>query len=139
MSKMTSDLYFTQLTEINNFSVEDKRNGNAIFDHEPDNSLFSESHLSFYALISKDEKTEKWTSIFKVVDKLNFNPETHEYHDLSDLSFEKTRKFFQTMEAIRILAWEFAIFWKANSSHGMQIQISGLNNSGKELKRLLQQ
>ena len=70
MSKMTSDLYFTQLTEINNFSVEDKRNGNAIFDHEPDNSLFSESHLSFYALISKDEKTEKWTSIFKVVDKL---------------------------------------------------------------------
>ena len=34
----------------------------------------------------------------KVVDRLNFNTETHEYHDLSDLSFEKMQKFFQNME-----------------------------------------
>ncbi|MBQ8679550.1 MAG: hypothetical protein IJ530_07285 [Treponema sp.] len=69
MSKMTSDLYYTQLTEINNFSVEDKRNGSTVSSQEPAAESFSEGKLSFYALISKDEKTEKWTSVFKVVDK----------------------------------------------------------------------
>ena len=34
----------------------------------------------------------------KVVDKLNFNQETHEYHDLSTLTYDKTQKFFQKME-----------------------------------------
>lgn len=34
----------------------------------------------------------------KVVDKLNFNTETHEYHDLSDLTYEKMQRFFQKME-----------------------------------------
>ncbi|MCR4579657.1 MAG: hypothetical protein K5681_04840 [Treponema sp.] len=69
MSKMTSDLYYTQLTEINNFSVTDKRDGKSFITEEPDSQLFSESKLSFYALITKDEASEKWTSIFKVVDK----------------------------------------------------------------------
>ncbi len=69
MSKMTSDLYYTQLTEINNFSTEDKRNGTTVLSEEPDSDTFSDSKLSFYALITKDEKTERWTSIFKVIDK----------------------------------------------------------------------
>ena len=34
----------------------------------------------------------------KVVDKLNFNEDTHDYHDLSTLTFEKTQLFFQKME-----------------------------------------
>ena len=69
MAKMTSDLYYTQLTEINNFSTQDKRNGTSALKQEPDPENFSGSNLSFYALITKDEKTEKWTSIFKVIDK----------------------------------------------------------------------
>ncbi len=69
MAKMTSDLYYTQLTEINNFSTQDKRNGTSALNQEPDPENFSDSNLSFYALITKDEKTEKWTSIFKVIDK----------------------------------------------------------------------
>ena len=69
MSKMTSDLYYTQLSEIHNFSVEDKRNGIFVSSQEPDSEVFSNTKLSFYALISKDEKSDKWTSVFKVIDK----------------------------------------------------------------------
>lgn len=70
MSKMTSDLYYTQLTEISNFSVSDKRDGASVFSQEPDSADFSQTTLAFYALISKDERTDKWTSVFKVVDKM---------------------------------------------------------------------
>ena len=34
----------------------------------------------------------------KVVDRLNFNEDTHDYHDLSSLSSDKTQKFFQKIE-----------------------------------------
>ena len=34
----------------------------------------------------------------KIVDKLNFNSETHAYHDLSTLTSKKTQCFFQNME-----------------------------------------
>ena len=66
MAKMTSDLYYTQLTEINNFSAKDKRSTTSALCEEPDPESFSDSNLSFYALITKDEKTEKWTSVFRL-------------------------------------------------------------------------
>ena len=53
MSKMTSDLYFTQLSEINNFSVSDKRTTPNLSER-PDASEFAEGKLSFFTLITKD-------------------------------------------------------------------------------------
>lgn len=69
MAKMTSDLYYTQLNEINNFSVVDKRDG-SLLETEPDPSLFSSSNLSFYTVIQKDSKSDSWITIYHVVDKL---------------------------------------------------------------------
>lgn len=68
MSKMTSDLYYTQLSEINNFSVTDKRT-NTILTSIPTNDIFSDNVLSFYTVITKNPDSEKWITTINVFDK----------------------------------------------------------------------
>ena len=68
MSKITSDLYFTQLSEINNFSVSDKRITPSLTER-PDSSEFTDGKLSFFTLITKDTKSDKWITTYYVVDK----------------------------------------------------------------------
>lgn len=70
MSKMTSDLYYTQLTEINNFTITDKRTS-PNFKNLPDISVFSENALSFFTLITKDSDSDKWITTYYVIDKAN--------------------------------------------------------------------
>lgn len=68
MSKMTSDLYYTQLSEINNFSVADKRSAPSL-NERPDASIFSDDRLSFFTYITKDNASDKWITTYYVVDK----------------------------------------------------------------------
>ena len=68
MSKMTSDLYYTQLSEINNFSVADKRSAPSL-NERPDASIFSDDRLSFFTYITKDNDSDKWITTYYVVDK----------------------------------------------------------------------
>lgn len=75
MSKMTSDLYYTQLSEIDNFSTTDKRIDNAL-SKIPEISSLSDSRLSFYTEIVKDNNTDKWSVILHVIDKANNNEQT---------------------------------------------------------------
>ena len=70
MSKMTSDLYYTQLTEINNFTVSDKRTTPSL-KNRPDISAFSETALAFFTLITKDSDSDKWITTYYVIDKAN--------------------------------------------------------------------
>lgn len=70
MSKMTSDLYYTQLTEINNFTITDKRTSPNL-KNRPDISAFSENALSFFTLITKDSDSDKWITTYYVIDKAN--------------------------------------------------------------------
>ena len=65
---MTSDLYYTQLSEINNFSVSDKRSSPSLSER-PDAADFSDGKLSFFTLITKDSKSDKWITTYYVVDK----------------------------------------------------------------------
>lgn len=65
---MTSDLYYTQLSEINNFSVEDKRTSPSLSER-PDAEVFSSNSLSFFTLINKDLNSDKWITTYYVVDK----------------------------------------------------------------------
>ena len=68
MSKMTSDLYYTQLSEIQNFSVADKRSSPSLSER-PDAQAFSPQSLSFFTLITKDTNSDKWITTYIVVDK----------------------------------------------------------------------
>ena len=67
MSKMTSDLYYTQLCEINSYIVEDKRNG-VRMDHSPQTDDFEEGKISLYAVITKKENSSKWISTITIYD-----------------------------------------------------------------------
>lgn len=70
MAKMTNDLFYTQLTEINSFSVADKRT-DTLLSQAPDSNAFSNSRLSFYITIEKEINTEKWATVYHVIDKRN--------------------------------------------------------------------
>ena len=67
MAKLTSDLYFTQLSEFQNFTVVDKR---ALFDtkqtNQVDKSLFSETSKTFFAEIKKNSSNDKWQAVFHI-------------------------------------------------------------------------
>ena len=67
IAKMTSDLYYTQLTELRNFSVNDKRDSTAQISKES----FSDDTISFYALITQDSVSGKWIITYNVIDKEN--------------------------------------------------------------------
>ena len=69
MSKMTSDLYYTQLSEINNFTVSDKRTSPSLSER-PDTSEFTDGKLAFFTLITKDSRSDKWITTYYVVDKI---------------------------------------------------------------------
>lgn len=100
-----SHMLYSEWKELMHLSVDDNGKSNdiakrrkdlsEIFNHNIDNTdaeykaLFSLQ--TTYAIIVK-------LIACKVVDKLNFNEDTHEYHDLSTLNFQKTQKFFQVME-----------------------------------------
>ncbi|MCR4734741.1 MAG: hypothetical protein K5829_07060 [Treponema sp.] len=66
IAKMTSDLYFTQLSEIQNFSVNDKRSDEANF--SKDN--FADDTISFYVMVTQDEVSSKWIITYNIVNKL---------------------------------------------------------------------
>lgn len=68
MAKMTSDLYYTQLSEINNFSITDKRAA-ASMTQSPSIDSYSALALSFYAEIAKDSDGASWKTTLHVVDK----------------------------------------------------------------------
>ncbi|MCR4953699.1 MAG: hypothetical protein K6A43_06435 [Treponema sp.] len=64
IAKMTSDLYYTQLSELNNFSVNDKRTSDSVISR----SNFSKDAISFYASVSQDEVSGKWLITYNVID-----------------------------------------------------------------------
>ena len=100
-----SQMLYSEWKELMHLSVDDNGKSNDIAKRRRDLSdIFdceiSDSETEYKALFALQTTYAIIVKLIacKVVDKLNFNPETHEYHDLSNLSFEKTRKFFQNME-----------------------------------------
>ena len=70
MSKMISNLYNTQLSEINSFSVSDMRIAPSLKER-PSLSELSSDSLSFFVDITKDEKTDSWIATYCLIDKKN--------------------------------------------------------------------
>lgn len=67
MSKMTSDLYYSQLCEINNFHISDKRMGQE--EKAPEYENLSNENLSFYTVITKELSSSKWNLTLTLIDK----------------------------------------------------------------------
>lgn len=70
MYKLTSDLYYTQLCEINNFSVVDKRTDSPL-KSTPSVSEISNDSLCFFTVIEKKDASGKWSATLTVINKSN--------------------------------------------------------------------
>ena len=68
MAKMTSDLYYTQLCEIPNFTVNDRRIDSSK-SFSPDQNIFSEDNLTFYTEVKRITNSSKWETIIHVLNK----------------------------------------------------------------------
>lgn len=67
MSKMTSDLYFTQLCEISTLSVNDYRSSNSENNLDENNINFIKENLNLYFKVNKIENSTRWLlSIFLI-------------------------------------------------------------------------
>ncbi len=100
-----SQMLYSEWKELMHLSVDDngKSNDKAKRRHDLSEIFeceISDSETEYKALFALQTTYAIIVKLIacKVVDKLNFNTETHEYHDLSNLSYEKARKFFQNME-----------------------------------------
>ena len=107
MNNITEKSYmlYSEWQELMHLSVDDNGKSNDIAKRRRDLSNIFECEISdpeteYKALFALQTTYAIIVKLIacKVVDKLNFNAETHEYHDLSNLTFEKTRTFFQNME-----------------------------------------
>lgn len=101
MAKMTSDLYFTQLNEIPELSINDKRT-EAFLEDEPEKSLLSQQNLSFYTEIKKSINSEKWLAVIHVID--SSNNEEHkkqkEYDSFYKILMESKANLKETIKSL---------------------------------------
>ncbi|WP_027727431.1 hypothetical protein [Treponema sp. C6A8] len=80
MAKLTSDLYFTQLSETQNFEVTDRRSEfNTKEIEKLDKELFTPSKKTFFAEINKITDSDKWQTVFHLVYENSEVTRTKEY------------------------------------------------------------
>lgn len=101
MSKMTSDLYYTQLCEINGYTVNDKRIGIRMTT-APQASDFEDGKISLYAVISKKENTSKWISTITIYDsaKKTTLSEAKEYDSFYKILMEPKSSLQETISTL---------------------------------------
>ena len=101
MSKMTSDLYYTQLSEINNYKVTDKRDGIRLVS-VPDSGKLNSDKLSFYAIITKASDSGKWISTISIYDgvKKKTYSESKEYDSFYKILMEPKSSLQQTITGL---------------------------------------
>ena len=101
MSKMTSDLYYTQLCEINSYTVQDKRNGIKM-STSPSTDEFEDGKISLYAVITKKENSSKWISTITLYDssKKTTLSEAKEYDSFYKILMEPKSSLQDTISAL---------------------------------------
>lgn len=68
MLSVTSDLYYTQLCEINDFLVTDKRYTNINYNNL-ERDVLDDGKTSFFAVISQKKDSDKWISTLFIINK----------------------------------------------------------------------
>lgn len=101
MSKMTSDLYYTQLCELNSYNIEDKRT-DIKMQSEPQKQSFNDGTLSLYAVISKKENSSKWISTISLYDSFRnaLYSEAKEYDSFYKILMEPKATLKETIQTL---------------------------------------
>lgn len=87
MAKMTSDLFYAQLSELQNYSINDKRNGEVLLS-SIDESVFTPDIYSFYADISKIKKSDGWCIKIHIINNNNHYSTEKEYDSFYKILME---------------------------------------------------
>lgn len=100
-----SGMLYSEWKELMHLSVDDNGKGNDIAKRRADltaifNNVIDDTESECKALFALQTTYAIIVKLIacKVVDRLNFNEETHDYHDLTSLTFDKAQRFFQNME-----------------------------------------
>ena len=101
MSKMTSDLYYSQLCEINTYTVNDKRTGIKM-SSIPSASDFIDGRISLYAVITKKENSSKWISTITLYDSSRKSTlsEAKEYDSFYKILMEPKSSLMDTISSL---------------------------------------
>ena len=101
MSKMTSDLYYTQLCEINSYTVQDKRTDIRLAS-VPASDFFSDTALSLYAVITKKDNSSKWISTISLYDssRKTVYSESKEYDSFYKILMEPKASLKETIQTL---------------------------------------
>ena len=98
MTKLTGDLYFTQLSEFQNFLVSDRR---AEFSQktlsELDTTLFSLDKKTFCAEITKIPSTDRWKTVFHIFSKTGEVTKEKEYDSFYKILMEPKDNLKETL------------------------------------------
>ncbi|MCR5189748.1 MAG: hypothetical protein K6C97_12510 [Treponema sp.] len=134
MAKMTSDLYYTQLSEINTFSVSDKRQEVLLEDY-PDQNIFDSTKLSFYISIIKDKNSDKWTTIYHVYDKNKESEKTksNQYDSFYKILMESKNTLKENLKNIIESDTYITTSPRQNLSNNSKTQQSAAINSTESL------
>jgi len=101
MAKLTSDLYYTQLSEFQNYSVNDRRSEfNQKEIENLDTSLFSEDKKTFYVEICKKASSDKWLVIFHLSFQNAESEKTKEYDSYYKILMEPKDNLRQTLSSL---------------------------------------
>lgn len=101
MAKLTGDLYYTQLSEFQNYSVNDRRSEFSSKEIENlDTSLFSEEKKTFYVEICKKPSSDKWLVIFHISHQNKEFEKTKEYDSYYKILMEPKDNLRQTLSSL---------------------------------------
>lgn len=101
MSKLTGDLYYSQLNEIPTFLVIDKRS-DFLMMKTPESSVFSNTNLTFFTEIKKSEDSDKWITVFHVINPVekSENTKSCEYDSFYKILMESRTTLKETLKSL---------------------------------------
>lgn len=99
MAKMISDLYYTQLSELPNYTVNDERT-DSLLSAIPDKNNFSNNSFCFYVQISKINNSDKWETKFYLQNNEKDETEKKEYESFYKILMEPKNNLQTTLSQL---------------------------------------
>ena len=99
MAKMISDLYYTQLSELQNYNVTDERT-DSLLNAIPDKNNFSNNSFCFYVQISKINNSDKWETKFYLQNNEKDEVENKEYESFYKILMEPKNTLQATLSQL---------------------------------------
>lgn len=119
MAKMISDLYYTQLCELQNYTIIDKRTAPTI-STPPQKDDFTNNAFSFFVIINKQTDSETWNANFKLQNSNTEKVINKQYESFYKILMEQKSTLQETL---------ISLISPSDTTTPQKQQSSPLNNS----------